>query len=62
MTETPEMSELIAIKMTPQFLEMVDKLADKHHMNRSRFIRYVLREYADRAGVEIKNEVLYEST
>jgi metal-responsive CopG/Arc/MetJ family transcriptional regulator len=62
MTEQPTKTEVIAVKASPEMLELLDRLADMNFTNRSQLVRRLIRQEAERQGLEYDQKVLYEST
>lgn len=63
MTNQPVKENYVGVKMSDELLELLDKLASRYYMDRSRLIRKLIREQAEREiEMEVPDEVRYEST
>ena len=63
MVSPPAKENYVGVKMSTPTLELLDQLASKNYMDRSRLIRKLIREEAERErGIEVPEVVRYEST
>jgi len=63
MAGPPAVENYVGIKMSDEMLKILNALASKYYMDRSRLIRKLIREQAEREkGIDVPEVVRYEST
>ena len=63
MTNKPTIENYVGVKMSDELPKLLDSLASRYYMDRSRLIRKLIREQAEREGTfDVPEVVRYEST
>jgi len=63
MSTNKSKENFVNIRMSDEMLEILDQLAKAYYMDRSRLIRRLIREEAERRpGIKVPEVVMYEST